>query len=78
MFTEISVFSFTFESVWIAIFILLAGFGILIKGADFLVVGASSMAKRSGISDLAIGLTVVAFGTSLPELIVSLFSALDG
>ncbi|MFM7329460.1 MAG: calcium/sodium antiporter, partial [Bacteroidota bacterium] len=36
------------------------------------------MAKRSGVSDLAIGLTVVAFGTSLPELIVSLFSALDG
>lgn len=78
MLTEISVFSFTFESVWIAVLILLTGFGVLIKGADFLVAGASSMAKRSGISDLAIGLTVVAFGTSLPELIVSLFSALNG
>ncbi|MFM8348086.1 MAG: sodium:calcium antiporter, partial [Bacteroidota bacterium] len=78
MTAEIGVFSFSFESVWVAVLILLAGFGILIKGADFLVAGASSMAKRSGVSDLAIGLTVVAFGTSLPELIVSLFSALDG
>ncbi|MFM9076604.1 MAG: hypothetical protein ACKORJ_13730, partial [Bacteroidota bacterium] len=67
MTAEIGVFSFSFESVWVAVLILLAGFGILIKGADFLVAGASSMAKRSGVSDLAIGLTVVAFGTSLPE-----------
>ena len=57
---------------------LLFGFAILIKGADFLVTGASSIAKKNGISNLAIGLTVVAFGTSLPELIVSLFAALDG
>lgn len=60
------------------IFLLLAGFAILIKGADFLVNGASSAAKKYGISNLAIGLTVVAFGTSMPELIVSLLSALDG
>jgi len=60
------------------IFLLLLGFAILIKGADFLVDGASSSAKKFGISNLAIGLTVVAFGTSMPELIVSLFSALDG
>ena len=58
--------------------ILLAGFAVLIKGADFLVNGASSVAKKYGISNLAIGLTVVAFGTSMPELIVSLLSALDG
>src|SRR4051812_46987422 len=58
--------------------LLLAGFAILIKGADFLVDGASSAAKKYGISNLAIGLTVVAFGTSMPELIVSLLSALDG
>lgn len=58
--------------------LLLVGFAILIKGADFLVNGASSIAKKNGISNLAIGLTVVAFGTSLPELIVSLFTALDG
>jgi len=60
------------------IFLLLVGFAILIKGADFLVNGASSAAKKYGISNLAIGLTVVAFGTSMPELIVSLVSALDG
>lgn len=60
------------------ILLLLTGFAILIKGADFLVSGASSAAKKYGISNLAIGLTVVAFGTSMPELIVSLFSALDG
>jgi cation:H+ antiporter len=63
---------------WLPSLLLLLGFAILIKGADFLVNGASSIAKKNGISNLAIGLTVVAFGTSLPELIVSLFSALDG
>jgi cation:H+ antiporter len=60
------------------IFLLLVGFAILIKGADFLVNGASSAAKKYGISNLAIGLTVVAFGTSMPELIVSFISAFNG
>jgi cation:H+ antiporter len=60
------------------ILLLLAGFAILVKGADFLVTGASSLAKRYGISNLTIGLTVVAFGTSMPELIVSLIAALNG
>jgi cation:H+ antiporter len=63
---------------YIEIGLLLVGFAILIKGADFLVNGASSAAKKYGISNLAIGLTVVAFGTSMPELVVSLLSALDG
>jgi cation:H+ antiporter len=58
--------------------LLLVGFAILIKGADFLVNGASSAAKKFNVSNLAIGLTVVAFGTSTPELIVSLYSALEG
>lgn len=62
----------------LAIVLLLAGFALLIKGADFLVNGASSAAKKFGISNLAIGLTVVSFGTSSPELLVSLLSALDG
>lgn len=58
--------------------LLLVGFAVLIKGADFLVSGASSIARKMGISTIAIGLTVVAFGTSAPELIVSLLSAIDG
>ncbi len=58
--------------------LLFAGFFILIKGADLLVSGASSVAKKLGISTLAIGLTVVSFGTSAPELIVSILSAING
>ncbi len=56
--------------------ILVLGLGLLIKGADLLVEGASSVASRFGISPLVIGLTVVSFGTSLPELLVSLTSGL--
>jgi cation:H+ antiporter len=63
---------------FLEIVLLLVGFAILIKGADFLVDGASSVAKKYGISNLAIGLTVVAFGTSMPELVVSLLSAIEG
>jgi len=70
--------SYFFEGLAFHFADLIIGFVILIKGADFLVGGASSVAKRYGISNLAIGLTVVAFGTSMPELIVSLLSALDG
>jgi cation:H+ antiporter len=62
----------------LSILLLLVGFGILIKGADFLVNGSSSIAKKFNISNIAIGLTVVAFGTSTPELVVSLLSAMEG
>lgn len=62
----------------LAISLLLVGFAILIKGADFLVGGASSMAKKFNISNIAIGLTVVSFGTSAPELLVSVTSSLKG
>lgn len=55
-----------------------AGFVALIKGADWLVDGASSIAKRLGVSDLVIGLTIVAFGTSAPELVVNMLSAWKG
>lgn len=58
--------------------ILLIGFVILIKGADWLVDGASSLAKKHNISDLAIGLTVVAFGTSAPEMVVNVIAAFQG
>ncbi len=50
----------------------------LIKGADLLVNGASSLAKKFNVSDLAIGLTVVAFGTSAPELVVNVMGAIEG
>ncbi len=56
----------------------LIGFGPLIKGADILVSGASSIAKTFNISDMVIGLTIVSFGTSMPELIVSVLSTLQG
>lgn len=61
-----------------ALFFLIGGFILLIKGADWLVEGASSMARRIGISDLVIGLTVVSFGTSAPELIVNIFASFQG
>jgi len=60
-------------------FLLIAvGFIMLIKGADFLVNGASSLAKRYNVSDIAIGLTVVAMGTSAPELVVNIISGASG
>ncbi|MCZ8355740.1 MAG: calcium/sodium antiporter [Cyclobacteriaceae bacterium] len=62
---------------WTVVF-LFVGFAVLIKGADFLVNGSSSLAKKMNVSNLAIGLTVVAFGTSTPELIVSSLAAIDG
>jgi cation:H+ antiporter len=57
--------------------LLLLGLGVLIKGADFLVKGACVIATRFGISGLTVGLTVVSFGTSMPELFVSLTSGLQ-
>ena len=58
--------------------LLLVGFVLLIKGADFFVDGASSIAKNFKIPSLIIGLTIVAFGTSAPEAAVSISSALKG
>lgn len=58
--------------------LLLIGFVFLIKGAGYLVDGASSLAKRFSIPDLVIGLTIVAFGTSAPELFVNLFASFNG
>lgn len=50
----------------------------LIKGADWLVDGASALAKKFNVSDLAIGLTIVAFGTSAPELVVNVMGSIEG
>ncbi len=60
------------------ILLLLVGFALLIKGADFFVEGASGVADRFGISQIVIGLTVVAFGTSAPEASISITAALGG
>lgn len=57
---------------------IIIGFALLIKGADFLVDGSSSIAKKFHIPEIIIGLTIVSVGTSMPELMVSLTSALDG
>lgn len=58
--------------------LLVAGFVLLVIGANWLVNGASALAKKYNISDLAIGLTIVAFGTSAPELVVNVFAAAQG
>ncbi|MBD1395781.1 calcium/sodium antiporter [Pontibacter sp. JH31] len=60
------------------VIILLAGFVLLILGADKLVDAASSLAAKMGIPNIVIGLTIVAFGTSAPELVVNVFAALEG
>lgn len=61
-----------------SIFLLILGFALLIKGSDILVDGASNVAKKFNIPTIIIGLTIVAIGTSMPELMVSVTSALEG
>jgi cation:H+ antiporter len=65
--------SMLMASIW-----LLVGLGTLLLGAELLVDGAIGIAKTLGVSEVVIGITIVAFGTSLPELAVSLASALKG
>ena len=62
----------------ISVLLVAVGFVLLIKGADFLVDGASSIAKKFHIPEIVIGLTIVSIGTSMPELFVSTTSALQG
>jgi cation:H+ antiporter len=65
--------------IWMIEYLLFAlGFVFLLKGADYLVEGASALAGRLGVSKLVIGLTVVAFGTSMPELVVNVIAASGG
>ena len=65
-------------SMVMAVVWLIIGLGTLLIGAELLVDGSIGIAKRMGISEVVIGITIVAFGTSLPELAVSLASALKG
>ena len=60
------------------IILLLVGLGLIVLGADWLVDGASAIARRAGVSEFVIGLTIVGFGTSCPELVVSLTGAIQG
>lgn len=60
------------------IILIIVGFALLIVGADFLVDGASGIAKKFHIPEIIIGLTIVSIGTSMPELFVSITSAIDG
>ena len=60
------------------IIMLLAGLALILFGANWLVDGSSSIAKRFGISEFVIGLTIVGIGTSSPEMVVSFMSSLQG
>ena len=61
----------------ITVLLLIVGLVLIIKGGDFFVDAASWMAEASGIPKLIVGATVVSFATTLPELLVSIFAALD-
>ncbi len=65
-------------SILIDIVAILAGFGILIWSADLFVSGASATARNLGVSPLVIGLTIVGFGTSAPEILVAAIAAMGG
>lgn len=63
---------------FLEILLIIIGFVFLVKGADFLVTAATSIAKKFGLSEMLIGLTIVAIGTSLPEVFVTIISAIEG
>jgi len=63
---------------WISIVTIVAGFALLVWGADRFVLGASATARNLGVSPLIIGLTIVGFGTSAPEILVSAMAAWSG
>ena len=60
------------------VLLLIVGLVMVVAGADFLVDGASSIARKAGISEFVIGLTIVAIGTSAPEMVVSFMGAFQG
>ena len=62
----------------LSIVLLLVGLGLVVYGSDILVDGASSVARKIGISEFVIGIIIVGFGTSCPELVVSVTGAIDG
>lgn len=68
----------TANTMTLSILFLLISLAVILFGANMLVDGSSALARRFGMSDVTVGLTVVAFGTSTPELAISIVSALDG
>ena len=64
--------------IFVQILLLVLGFSMLIKGADWFVDGAAGIAKKFGIPSLVIGLTIVAMGTSAPEAAISISAAFKG
>ena len=64
--------------IWLQVLLLLAGLTLIVLGADWLVDGASGIARRFGLSEFVIGLTIVGMGTSAPEMVVSFIGAIQG
>lgn len=62
----------------IEVILVIIGFALIVAGAEFLIEGSSSLARRFGISEFIIGLTIVGMGTSAPEMVVSYIGALKG
>ncbi len=65
-------------ALWLVILLLLLGLALIVFGADYLVDGSSSLARRLKVSEFVIGLTIVGFGTSAPEMVVSWLGAIQG
>ena len=66
------------DVIWLQILLLLGGLVLIVLGADWLVDGASGIARRLGLSEFVIGLTIVGMGTSAPEMVVSFIGAFQG
>ena len=64
--------------IWLQALLLLGGLALIVFGADWLVDGASGIARRFGLSEFVIGLTIVGMGTSAPEMVVSFIGAIEG
>lgn len=65
-------------NIWLALLLLAVGFVCLVKGADWFVDGAAGIAEKLRVPQLVVGLTIVAFGTSAPELATSIISSIQG
>jgi cation:H+ antiporter len=75
---NILLFSFAPQVMWAQILLLIIGIVVVLKSADWLTNGSVGLATRLGVSQMVIGLTIVAIGTSMPEFFVSLVSAING